>query len=274
MMREFWQSDSIRVENIPVYSYVGALPEERSLGQHIFIDLDLELAYSRASETDELVDTVHYGEAVEKAKAVCETSKRQLIEAMAADVADCLLQEFPSLWAVTVTIHKPSAPITSPFGDVMVKIRRQAQEMVILALGSNMGDSKAVLKKAAKELKEHEEISHFRLSSLYGSKAWGKEDQADFVNAVAIFETTLSPWQLLKYCQELEKRAGRVRTETWGPRILDLDIISYGKWKSTDPELLLPHPYAEERIFVQLPLAELEGKSIQDSKECWRIVED
>ena len=94
-------------------------------------------------------------------------------------------------------------------------------------------------------------------SSLYGSRPVGPRDQPDFINAVAALETTLPPLALLDALQELEHRAGRVRTRHWGERTLDLDILLWDERVIEHERLRVPHPGLTERPFVLIPLAEL-----------------
>merc|ERR1711879_428896 len=97
----------------------------------------------------------------------------------------------------------------------------------------------------------------------------GKTDQAEFINACAILVTTLSPQTLLATCLDIETRMGRTRAERWGPRTIDIDILTYGEQTLQDDNLIIPHPEIENRAFVLVPLRdivenfELNGKSIE-----------
>jgi len=96
-----------------------------------------------------------------------------------------------------------------------------------------------------------------KLSSIYITEPWGKTDQDDFVNQVIEIETLLSPVQLLSALQNIEIKMGRQRIEKWGPRNIDLDIILYGSEIIHSSELIIPHPYAQQRLFVLIPLQEI-----------------
>ena len=85
----------------------------------------------------------------------------------------------------------------------------------------------------------------------------GPQDQPDFVNAVAGFETTLTAFELLSFCQQLEQLAKRARLRHWGERSLDVDILLYGELQITEPQLTIPHAGLCERNFVLVPLREL-----------------
>lgn len=126
-----------------------------------------------------------------------------------------------------------------------------------ISLGSNLGDSLQTLKQSLAALQHWEKLQIHKCSSCYLSKPWGVEDQSDFLNAVVGIQTELSAWQLLDNLQKLEWQFGRERSEKWGPRTLDLDIICYGDLEQNDPKLQLPHPFFAERDFVMVPLVEI-----------------
>ena len=88
---------------------------------------------------------------------------------------------------------------------------------------------------------------------MYETAPVGGPAQPEYLNAVLVAATTLSARAILDRCQEAENALGRVRTERWGPRTLDVDVIVYGTEVSDDPELTLPHPRAHERAFVLAP---------------------
>jgi 2-amino-4-hydroxy-6-hydroxymethyldihydropteridine diphosphokinase len=96
-------------------------------------------------------------------------------------------------------------------------------------------------------------------SSLYASKAWGVADQPDFVNAAALLETALSPYDLLRELQRLERDLGRVATYRWGPRVIDLDILAYDDLAIDEAQLTIPHARLRERAFALTPLAEIDA---------------
>jgi 2-amino-4-hydroxy-6-hydroxymethyldihydropteridine diphosphokinase len=85
----------------------------------------------------------------------------------------------------------------------------------------------------------------------------GPQDQPEFINAVAVIETTLEPLVLLEVLQAIEKKHARKRERHWGPRTLDLDLLLYGEERISHPDLTVPHPGIPERSFVLLPLREV-----------------
>ena len=126
---------------------------------------------------------------------------------------------------------------------------------VFLGLGGNLGDRRANVREAAARLREI--LNEVRVSSLYESEAWGVTDQPAFLNAVVRGTTTLEPLELLDRIQAVEDAMGRVRTRHWGPRVIDIDILLYGKAVVDHERLQIPHPYLSQRSFVLRPLADL-----------------
>lgn len=94
------------------------------------------------------------------------------------------------------------------------------------------------------------------VSRLYSTPPWGKTDQADFFNACAGIETTLLPERLLDLCLDIEREMKRVRDERWGPRTIDIDVLTYGTLEMHAQKLELPHPRMTVRGFVLMPLAD------------------
>ncbi len=130
------------------------------------------------------------------------------------------------------------------------------REDVYLLLGSNVGDRDANIAKAC-ELIGQETGSSIRQSALYETAAWGKTDQAAFLNQAIAIDTDLAPLALLTLLKKIEKRVGRIDTEKWGPRVIDIDILFYGREIIQLPELQVPHPYLPVRRFALLPLSEI-----------------
>ena len=127
----------------------------------------------------------------------------------------------------------------------------------LLSLGSNLGDSKALISDALEDINRTEGVTVLKQSSLYITKPVGFLDQDDFVNAAALVETSLDAHELLKAMQSLEQKYKRVRLFKDGPRTLDIDIIAYDEVVMNTDDLILPHPRMHERAFVLSPLNEI-----------------
>ena len=132
------------------------------------------------------------------------------------------------------------------------------KEHVYIGIGSNQGDSAQIIQSALKAIGQLSETRVLEHSSLYASSPMGPKDQPDFLNAVALLETTLPALSLLHGLQEIEQSYGRVRKEErWGPRTLDLDILLFGNQHIDNRELTIPHYGIAEREFVLVPLFEI-----------------
>jgi 2-amino-4-hydroxy-6-hydroxymethyldihydropteridine diphosphokinase len=129
----------------------------------------------------------------------------------------------------------------------------------LLALGGNVGNSRAILDRAVALLCDGSEVRLTARSSDYQTPPWGFKYQSPFINLCIAVETELSPRELLARAQEVELQLGRDRAheKRWGPRTADIDIIAYGDLTVDELGLTLPHPRLFERAFVLLPLAEI-----------------
>ncbi len=127
-----------------------------------------------------------------------------------------------------------------------------------LALGSNVGDRAETLQRAVDLLDAADGIEVRRASSVYETAPVGPP-QPDFLNAVVRIETTLQPQALLDTALSIERDLGRVRHERWGPRTIDIDVLTYDALEIDEPDLRVPHPRMHERAFVLVPLGELDA---------------
>jgi 2-amino-4-hydroxy-6-hydroxymethyldihydropteridine diphosphokinase len=129
----------------------------------------------------------------------------------------------------------------------------------VLSLGSNLGDREWHLMSAAEALDEVGEVVAF--SSFLENQAVGGPPQPDYLNAVLILDTQLEPIALLQVCQAIEQDFGRARDVHWGPRTLDIDIISCDNQILESPSLTLPHPRAHLREFVLVLWLEIDNEA-------------
>ena len=132
-----------------------------------------------------------------------------------------------------------------------------------IGLGSNLGKPQQQLEQAIQALRDIDGIVVKRVSSNYKSAPVGPEGQGDYINAVLSIETELSAEQLLDVLQGIENRQGRVRTERWGARTLDMDILLYGDELIDSERLTVPHKQIAHRNFVLLPLMEITSEEFQ-----------
>ncbi len=127
---------------------------------------------------------------------------------------------------------------------------------VFLGLGSNLGDRAVNLRVASTLIAQH--IGKIAKGShVYETQPWGNPAQEPFLNQVVMVNTLLDPRALLEAIAKIEREMGRQRTEKWGPRIIDVDILFYGKRVIRDKGLDIPHPELHKRAFVLVPLMEI-----------------
>jgi 2-amino-4-hydroxy-6-hydroxymethyldihydropteridine diphosphokinase len=143
----------------------------------------------------------------------------------------------------------------------------------IVAFGSNIGDPRATIARAVALLCDGERVTLTASSSDYRTPPWGDPDQPPFVNRCIAVATALSPRELLERGHAIEAQLGRDRSveRRWGPRTIDIDVISYDDLKLDEPGLTVPHPHMFERAFVLVPIAEIlpnrviAGRRIKDA---------
>lgn len=143
---------------------------------------------------------------------------------------------------------------------------RGAAEHGVIAVGANLGDRRATIAQAVRELADTEGVEVTGISQFIESVALrphGRDTDAPaYLNGVVTITTTLDPQQLLERLHEIEHAHGRVRVEHWGDRTLDLDIVDLGGRQQHDERLTLPHPRAHERDFVLAPWLQLDPEAV------------
>jgi 2-amino-4-hydroxy-6-hydroxymethyldihydropteridine diphosphokinase len=142
-----------------------------------------------------------------------------------------------------------------------------------IALGSNLGDRAAHLQFAVDALAAAEGVDVIAVSRVYETAPVGGPPQDAFLNAVVAADVALAPRVLLALGQQIERDAHRVRGERWGPRTLDVDLLTYDDVRVSDPELTLPHPRMWERGFVLAPLRDV-APDLVDASSKWEGVRE
>ncbi len=139
-----------------------------------------------------------------------------------------------------------------------------------LGLGGNLDNPVRAMALALRTLNARADCQVISVSRLYRTPPWGKTDQSFFYNSCAAVDTTLTPEALLDVCLDIERQMKRVRIERWGPRTIDIDVLTYGDLEQVEPLLTIPHPRMVERGFVLMPLADfaadlvVKGRAIAD----------
>ena len=131
-----------------------------------------------------------------------------------------------------------------------------------IALGSNINNPSMQVDKAVDLIRSIPESKIVAISSKHVTKPYGYLQQNDFINSVLQLRTSLTAFDLLIYLQQIENKMGRVRSFTWGPRVIDLDILLYADQVISTASLKIPHPEMHKRSFVLAPLSEINSKLI------------
>lgn len=144
-----------------------------------------------------------------------------------------------------------------------------------IGLGGNLHNPRDQVMRAFVELAQIPHTQLIAQSPLYRSAPVGPGEQPDYVNAVALLETSLAPLALLDALQAIEQAHQRVRIERWGPRTLDLDILLLDQQTITSDRLTVPHPYLTQRNFVLYPLADIApGLVLPDGTSLHRLLQN
>jgi len=248
--------DRIIIEDLKVYAYHGVYASEKDKGQNFYVNAVLYTDFRDATKKDDIELSVDYAEVCKVIKDTMTVKTYDLIETVAARVAEELLISFSRVEAVDIEIRKPQAPVPMEFESISVKISRRWSE-AYLSYGSNLGDMEENIEKALFKLCDRTDCKMVQNSSLYKTKPYGNVVQDDFLNGACLIKTLLDPEDLLDVLHELENDAGRVRDVHWGPRTLDMDIVFYDDLIFDSDDLIIPHVDIENREFVLAPMAEI-----------------
>ena len=131
------------------------------------------------------------------------------------------------------------------------------RERAYVALGSNLGDRAAHLQRAREALSALPDTELLAATSIEETAPLGGMEQPSYLNQMVLLDTALEPRALLERCQAIERQEGRIRTERWGARTLDLDIVRFGDRHVHEEDLIIPHPELANRDFWRRELAEL-----------------
>lgn len=248
--------DQIKIENLEIYAYHGVFQEEKEKGQPFYVNVTMHTDLRKAGQTDDLTASTHYGEVALLLKEKMTEASYDLIERAAEVCAEAILLTFSLIRSVDLEVRKPNAPIPMTFESVSVVIHRGWKKAYV-ALGSNMGDSKAHLDEAVKELHADDKIRVLKVADYIATKPYGGVEQNDFLNSAVEIETLYTPEELLDKLHEIEQAHNRERIIHWGPRTLDLDILFYEDLIMDTADLTIPHKDLHNRDFVLKPMVQL-----------------
>lgn len=255
----------IFIDGLEVFARHGVLSEENALGQKFIVSAALYLDTRGAGKSDSLEKSVNYADVCALIQRVMTENTYKLIETAAEKIAESILLSCDMVQSVTIRLEKPWAPVAVNIKSLGVEIER-GRHTAYIALGSNMGDKRAHLESAVRELDENPMCTVEQVSDFIVTEPAGDVEQDDFLNGCVKISTLLSPHELLDFLHETEKKHHRERKIHWGPRTLDLDIILYGDLILSDTDLVIPHPEAHKREFVLAPLCQIAPHAIHPLK--------
>jgi dihydropteroate synthase len=196
-------------------------------------------------------------------------TKRSFAGSDDATVALTALAAASGAWCVRVHKVPPNADAVR----VAAAWRQAGRHEVVLAIGANLGDRFGTLREAVAAIAELPDTELTAVSPVYETAPVGGPEQPDYLNAVLTARTGLRPGDLLSRLHEIEAGHGRVRAVRFGPRTLDIDIISYAGELSDDPVLTLPHPRARERAFVLAPWHDIDPEAVLPGEYGGRVAD-
>lgn len=246
--------DQIIIENLETFGYHGVFEEEAFLGQKFIVSARLFLDTRRAGKSDDLKESLDYGEVCQIIKNLVETKRYMLIERLAEAIAEKLLLTFSKLHSVEITVKKPWAPVQVSLDTISVAIKR-GWHKAYLSIGSNIGDREGYLDFAIDRLNALKDTKVTAVSDYLETEPYGDVEQDDFLNGALEIETLKTPQELLETTMGIEQEAHRERIIHWGPRTLDIDILFYDNVVLMEENLKIPHVEIPKREFVLEPLA-------------------
>ncbi len=248
--------DYIQIQDLTVFCHHGVTKEENVLGQKFMVSIKLFTDLSKAGKSDDLGDSIDYGEVSHYVNDIMKGKHYKLIETVAEDIATNLLVIYDRVNEVEVEVKKPWAPILLPLDFVSVCIRRK-RHRVYISIGSNIEPRRDFIDKGIEELEKDKMINNVKCSPIIETKPYGYEKQDDFLNGAICIDTLYTPEELLDRLHEIENKLGRKREIHWGPRTLDLDILLYDDMIMDGEELTIPHKEMHLREFVLEPMVSI-----------------
>ena len=247
--------DQLQIKDLEIFAYHGLFPSEKELGQKFVVSAILSYDMTKAATDLDLTASVHYGELCQQWATWFQETSEDLIETVAYKLVERTFEAYPLVQEIQLELKKPWAPVHLPLNTCSVTIHRRKQRAFI-ALGSNLGDKQANLQDAIEKM-QTKGIRILKESSVMITEPWGGVEQDSFVNQVVEVETWLPAQVLLGTLLEIESEMGRIREVHWGPRLIDLDLLFMEDEVIYTDNLILPHPYVAERLFVLESLQEI-----------------
>lgn len=248
--------NEVKIRGLEVSACHGVHESEKTTPQRFIFDADIRTDFYAAAVADDIRGTVNYSAVCDLFCGIAAHNTFNLIEKLAYACAFAVLDNYPAVTSVAVTVYKPDAPVRHAFKTVGVTAEA-SRERAYLSLGSSVGDRKKYLDAGLRLLGQTRGIAVKKTSSYIKTPPYGGVAQGEFLNCAAEIETYLTPRQLLWEIHRIEAACGRVRTVRWGDRTLDIDIVFYGRRVVCEDDLQIPHPQYFRRDFVLAPLKEI-----------------
>ena len=272
----------IIIKNLNLFGYHGVKESEKEDGQNFCFNIEILLGASDFPDTDDLEDTLNYSGVIELIKNINSSRSFNLLETLSRTIASRIMEMSSMAERVTVKIEKTSPPIKENLESVGVECvldRRNLKNNgksdnkngsesepepgevdVYMSLGSNIGNKESNLRKAVELINRNPNINIIKVSSIYETEPMYLKDQDYFYNIVLLAKVNskISPFEMMGFLKGIEYGMGRKRVEKkYGPRIIDIDLLYYGKMFMESDFLTIPHPAIEKRKFVLVPLSEI-----------------
>lgn len=248
--------NAVLIRGLEISACHGVHDFEKVIKKPFVFDADVYVDFFNGAKNDDLQGTVSYSSVCNLLYEIATKNSFNLIEKLAYECAFSLLETFPEIKGVKITVYKPEAPIKHKFSTVGVTAEFSRQT-AYLSLGSSEGDRKEYLDKALNALSDTRGIKVKKISSYLETEPYGGVAKNKFLNCAAEIETLLPPQALLNEIHRIEGECGRVRNKRWADRTLDIDIIFYGREIIAESNLIVPHPEYSKRGFVLIPLKEI-----------------
>ncbi|MDR2677001.1 MAG: 2-amino-4-hydroxy-6-hydroxymethyldihydropteridine diphosphokinase [Puniceicoccales bacterium] len=249
--------DEIQICGLRCQARCGISEEERQQLQNLWIDATLELAQSDGLWRQVIEDTVDYTAVASTIFQALAGREFHLIETIAKLLCVEILTKFLPLHRITVVVHKKPAPWVDSAESFGAKITLR-RFMGAVGLGTNLGEN--LEKNLSDAWTQIEKIPHTRIlrfSSIHRTEPLLLSDQPDFLNQCLLIETYLHPEEFLRHTQAIERALGRVESVPNGPRLIDIDVLTFGNFTVKSLHLTLPHPALNLRRFLIEELGEL-----------------
>lgn len=248
--------NEINLRGVKVSACHGVLESEKISPQLFVFDVVISCDITSAAISDRVEDTVNYAEVASLVSDYCKNNSFNLIERLAYGAAMLIANRYKIARAVSVTVHKPQAPVPIPFEDVSVTATVE-RNTVILSLGSSCGEREQILNGAIERLKNEDGLKVKKVSSFIHTPPYGGVAKNEFINCALSADCLLSPRQLLNLLHKVEGEFGRQRLKRWDDRTLDIDIVFFGNKIISEEGLCIPHPDYFNRPFVLIPVREI-----------------